>query len=49
MRLVLHHPRLAEEASVVDVVGDVEMHPATKEVREHTLYVIGDMEDLFDT
>lgn len=49
MRLVVHHPRLAEEASVVDVVGDVEMLPATKEVRERIFYVVGDVEDIFVT
>ncbi len=47
MRLVLHRPRLVEEASVVDVVGGVEMHPATKEVRESMLYVVEDVEDMF--
>jgi hypothetical protein len=36
-RLVLHLLKLAEEASVRDVVGDVEMHPATKEVRQLTI------------
>lgn len=35
MRLVLHHLKLVEGASEVDVVGDAAMHLVTREVSQH--------------
>jgi len=47
MHLVLRHPRLAEEHNVLHVVGDVEMHPATKEVCQQNFLGVADVKDCF--